>query len=197
MLTTLLKTLYKAFVLPYLTYCCCVWHFCSKTVSDHLQRVQNYAMRVILKKPPRTSSCTCLQSLGWRTVYQHRCLLLLCQVKRCLLKISPSYLTSMFMTNEQFGYTSTRGRDKIHMLQPRTEFGRRTFSFKGAQIYNILPSTAVRLRPSLRLTISVFPTVYQSVSLVLLFVILVNCFCNFVFVIVICIYYVLVIVISI
>ena len=144
--TTLLKTLYKAFVLPCLTYCCCVWHFCSGTVSDHLQRVQNYAMRVVLKKPPRTSSCTCLRSLGWQTLYQHRCLLLLCQVKRCLLKISPSYLTSLFMTNEQFGYTSTRGRDKIHMLRPRTEFGRHTFSFRGAQLYNILPSTARQIK---------------------------------------------------
>ena len=115
MSTTLLKILYKAFVLPYLTYCCCVWHFCSKTVSDRLQRVQNYAMRVILKKPPRTSSSTCLQSLGWQTLYHHRCLLLLCQVKRCLLKISPSYLTSLFLTNEQFGYTCTRGRDKIYI----------------------------------------------------------------------------------
>ena len=102
MSTTLLKTLYRAFVLPYLTYCCCVWHFCSKTVSDHLQRVQNYAMRVILKKPPRTSSSACLQSLGWQTLYQHCRLLLLCQVKRYLLKIYPSYLTSMFLTNEQF-----------------------------------------------------------------------------------------------
>ena len=144
--TTLLKILYKTFVLPYLTYCCCVWHFCSKTVSDRLQRVQNYAMRVILKKPPRTSSSTCLQSLGWQTLYHHRCLLLLCQVKRCLLKISPSYLTSLFLTNEQFGYTCTRGRDKIHISRPRTEFGRRTFSFKGAQLYNTLPSTARQIK---------------------------------------------------
>ena len=146
MSTTLLKILYKAFVLPYLTYCCCVWHFCSKTVSDRLQRVQNYAMRVILKKPPRTSSSICLQSLGWQTLYHHRCLLLLCQVKRCLLKISPSYLTSLFLTNEQFGYTCTRGRDKIHISRPRTEFGRRTFSFKGAQLYNTLPSTARQIK---------------------------------------------------
>ena len=29
-----LITLYNAFVLPYLTYCCVVWHFCSKTSSD-------------------------------------------------------------------------------------------------------------------------------------------------------------------
>ena len=54
----------------------------------------------------------------------------------------------------------------------------------------------VRLRPFLRLNISVFLTVYQSVSLVLLFVILVNFFV-ILFVVVICIYFVFVIVISI
>ena len=43
--SNVLVTLYNAFVLPYLTYCCVVWHFCSKTSSDNLQRVQNYVMR--------------------------------------------------------------------------------------------------------------------------------------------------------
>ena len=47
------------------------------------------------------------------------------------------------MTNEQFGYTSTRGRDKIHMLQPKTELGSRTFLFKGAQLYT---STACQIK---------------------------------------------------
>ena len=51
----ILTTLYNAFVLPYLTYCCVVWHFCSKSLTDNLQRVQNYAMRLILKQPPRTT----------------------------------------------------------------------------------------------------------------------------------------------
>ena len=62
--SNVLVTLYSAFVLPYLTYCCVVWHFCSKTSSDNLQRVQNYAMRVILRKPPRTSSQYCLNLLN-------------------------------------------------------------------------------------------------------------------------------------
>ena len=69
----------------------------------------------------------------------------MCQVKR-LLKISPSYLTSLLLTNEQFGCTCTRGRDKIHILQPETESGRHTFSFKGAQLYNTLPSTARQIK---------------------------------------------------
>ena len=34
--SNILITLYNAFVLPYLTYCCVVWHFCSKSLSDNL-----------------------------------------------------------------------------------------------------------------------------------------------------------------
>ena len=54
--TSVLIALYNAFVLPYFTYCCVVWHFCTTIMSNNLQRVQNYAMRIVLKKPPRTSS---------------------------------------------------------------------------------------------------------------------------------------------
>ena len=72
------------------------------------------------------------------------------------------------MTNEQFGYTSTRGRDKIHMLQPKTELGSRTFSFKGAQLYT---STAHQIKTLPALNVSVFPMVYHSVSLLLLLLI--------------------------
>ena len=62
----ILITLYNAFILPYLTYCCLVWHFCPQTVSDNLQCVQNYAMRLILKLPSRTSSgCSYLRLLNW------------------------------------------------------------------------------------------------------------------------------------
>ena len=75
--TRVLIALYNAFVLPHFTYCCVVWHFCSKTASTNLQRVQNYAMRIILKKPPRTSSDVYLSLLGWLTLYQHCCMNLL------------------------------------------------------------------------------------------------------------------------
>ena len=30
----------------------CQWHFCSKTLSTNLQRVQNYAMKIKLRDHP-------------------------------------------------------------------------------------------------------------------------------------------------
>ena len=135
--TTLLKTLYKAFVLPYLTYCCCVWRFCSVKPSSAFSKRCHKGHFEATSKNKQQYLLTIFGVVDFISV---------CKVKQCLLQISPSYLTSLFLTNEQFGYTCTQGRDKNHILQPRTEFGRRTFSFKGSQLYNTLPSTAHQIK---------------------------------------------------
>ena len=137
--TTVLLSLYNAFVLPHLTYCCMVWHFCSNTLSDNLQRVQNFAMRIILKKPARTSSNFCLTLLGWSSLFQRRCIALLWQVHKCFLHLAPAYLCSKFLTNNQFGYSHTRGSENFHLISPKTSFGRNSLTFRGAAFYNSLP----------------------------------------------------------
>ena len=47
---------------------------------------------------------------------------------RCLLHLAPTYLASMFLTNKAFGYSytivATRDSDKIHLMHPKTEFGK-------------------------------------------------------------------------
>ena len=46
------KMLYLSLVLPYLDYCSTVWHSsCSQALSNSVEQVQNYAMRVILHQP--------------------------------------------------------------------------------------------------------------------------------------------------
>ena len=92
-----LLLLYNALVLPHLHYCSVVWHSCSKTISDKVERVQNYAMRVILQRPPRSSSEALRNVLGWATL--HRCeFTMLLQVRRCLRKEAPAYLCDKFVT---------------------------------------------------------------------------------------------------
>ena len=76
-------------------------------MSNNLQRVQNYAMRIVLKNPPRTSSDLCRNLLGWLTLFQYRCITLLWQVHKCFLYLAPAYLSSKFKTNEEFGYHHT------------------------------------------------------------------------------------------
>ena len=50
------KMHYQAFVIPHLDYCSVVWHSCGATLTQKIERVQNYALRMILNKPHRTGS---------------------------------------------------------------------------------------------------------------------------------------------
>ena len=120
--TKVLISLYNAFVLSHLTDCCVVWHFCSSTLTNNLQRVQNYAMRIILKRTARTSSEFCLRHLGWLTLFHHHCIALLWQVHKCYLHLAPTYLSSKFITNCQFGYSHTHGSENFHLSSPKSSY---------------------------------------------------------------------------
>ncbi len=84
------KLLFNSRVRPHLDYCSVVWHSCNFSTSQRLERVQNYSMRVILGKPPRTPSSSLRQQLNWSTLYQRRHTHMLNQVHRCALNLAPS-----------------------------------------------------------------------------------------------------------
>ena len=134
-------------VLPHLDYCSTVWHTCNQTLSQSLERSQNYAMRVILNQPPRTRSASLRDQLHWTTLHQRRHNQMLCQVHRCLLRQAPVYLTSKFVRNSYL-YSSTRGANKLHIPYPRTNKFRLSFEYQGAYHYNQLPQD-VRSKQSL------------------------------------------------
>ena len=58
----ILLKIYKTTNLPIWDYGCIVWGFCSKKNSDFLERLQNKAMRIIL----RTNHLACTQSMTKR-----------------------------------------------------------------------------------------------------------------------------------
>ena len=50
------RLLYQAFVLAHVDYYSVVWNHCGVTLRDCVERIQKYALRIIHRKPPRTSS---------------------------------------------------------------------------------------------------------------------------------------------
>ena len=132
------KLLFNCLVRPHLDYCSVVWHSCKPTISQRIERIQNYGMRIILNKPPRTSSSTLREQLGWTTLHKRRHMFMLAQVHKCLLNQAPAYLADKFRLNSTM-YSTTRGASNIHLKQPNTEHFRSTFEFQGALHYNHLP----------------------------------------------------------
>ena len=92
------KLLYTSLILPYMDYCSVVWNSWSRTLHN-IERVQNYAMRLILNKPPLTRSEPLRHFLHWFTLKERRDKSTLIQVHRCISGVAPAYLSSKFQTN--------------------------------------------------------------------------------------------------
>ena len=94
------------------------WHLCGKTISDRVEHVQNYAVCVILKKPPRTSTETLRKldytatKVPWSTKYTI--------VFKS--RLHPYLCSKFIITNFEFGYRGTRGANKVHLLRRNTSF---------------------------------------------------------------------------
>ena len=90
--TDQLNTIYKALVLPRLSYCNVVWGNCN----DKIERLQEGAGRAILKVPVRTPSCILLDKLDWTMLSERRRKTLHIAVYKCLAKLVPQGLKRYF-----------------------------------------------------------------------------------------------------
>ena len=79
-------------------------------------------------------------------LFQQRCLFVAYQIHKCVLKLAPAYLSSKFFSNSTFGYNCTRGRDKLHLIRPMTDFGKNSLQFNGVQLYNSSPGSIRMLK---------------------------------------------------
>ena len=70
--TKLLLRIYKQTILPVIDYGCIVWHECNNSLSDKLERLQNKAMRVILRANRTTSTQYMRKTIGLLTLYNRR-----------------------------------------------------------------------------------------------------------------------------
>ena len=142
------RKVYNALVLPHLDYCSVVWQECTKELQQKVERIQNYGMRLILSKPPRTPSAELRTALGWTPLTERRRLSRLALVHRCVHKKCPEYMKDMLVSNETVGCRMTRGFKKLHLFRVNTELFRRSFTFRGSQDWNSLPENIRNIHPA-------------------------------------------------
>ncbi len=108
-----------------------VWYV-GFNLSLLVERVQNYAARVILDKPPWTRSEELRTSLHWQTLEERRCFRIARLTYKILHKQSPSYLFEKFRLNSDIRREGERNADTI--------FVERTYSgwFNNSKAWNSL-----------------------------------------------------------
>ena len=132
--------LYNTLVLPLFDYGNIVYSNCGATLMQRLQRLQNKGARLILGCPPRTHSCDMLSELQWLTVKQRADLHLACMVYKCMQQTVPDYLQNIFSHMHSVHRYSTRAstNNDLVLPKPNTNQLKRTFKYRGAQIWNSL-----------------------------------------------------------
>ena len=120
-----------------------------KPCLQRLHILLNRAGRTILKVPSRTSASVVRNELGWKTLEERRAVHINTMVFKCLTGTVPSYLSSVFVPVSELHRRQTRNSTvgNVTLLPPRTESGRRTFNFRGAQAWNNLPHNLKSLQP--------------------------------------------------
>ena len=93
--STATATLVSAFVLSRIDYCSSLLFGSTHDVTSHLQRIQDYAARVILRLPMSSSITIHLKSLRWLPVKVRSTYKIACLCYHCHISTAPSYVTDM------------------------------------------------------------------------------------------------------
>lgn len=137
----ILLRIYKQTILPVIDYGCIIWHESNKSLSDKLEKLQNQAMRVILKANRTTCTQHMRNSLGLLTLYNRRRFLRFIYIFKIVNKQNcPKQLEGYFTSRNELHGRALRNSGIIDLPQAKTLSGRRTFKHAGASDWNSLPT---------------------------------------------------------
>ena len=130
-----LSLIIKALIFGRLFYCSSVW---GNTSSENISKLQ-LIWRIILgiKKFDHVSAAR--KSLGWLSIRQKLQLNTVTMVQKCRTHQAPPYLCNLFHDRFSVSGRSTRNMSQLNLPKCRLSTGQRSFAFRGAKEYNLLP----------------------------------------------------------
>ena len=150
--STATATLVSAFVLSRIDYCNSQLFGSTHELTPHLQRIQNYSARVILRLPKSSSITTHLKSFLWlpvevRSTFKIACLCYHCHSSTALSDVADMLhiILSHTRITRSSSYTMPLLNRPAHS---KAILGDRSFSFASSSVWNSIPND-VRCAPSL------------------------------------------------
>ena len=147
--STAIATLVSAFVLSRID---SLLFGSTHDVTSHLQRIQNYAARVILRLPKSCSITMHLKSLHWLPVKVRSTYKIACLCYHCHSSTAPSHVTDMLYKKPLHTCNTRSSSCTMPLLNrpahSKATLGDRSFSFASSSVWNSIPND-VRCAPSL------------------------------------------------
>ena len=133
----------QSLVISQLDYCSSLLYGVPNTSLTKLQRVQNFAAKLILNKTKYDSSTACLKELHWLPIKYRILFRLLCVCFKCVHGQAPSELVGYFKVRQSSRYNLRASSGSVSFVVPKTNsvtFGDRAFSVAGPLEWNRLPN---------------------------------------------------------
>ena len=126
-----LERVINALVFSKLYYCSPVWSNTSKKNISKLQKVQNFACKIITGKRKNDHITPALRELRWLPVTSF--------LKYTLGVLAPSYLCHRFKTRDCVHDRNTRYKNNLDIPAYKSASGQRTFLYCAMSFWNSLP----------------------------------------------------------
>ena len=145
-------TLASAFVLSGFDYGNSPLFGSTHDVTSHLQRIQNYAARVILRLPKSSNMTSYLKSIHWLHVKVRSTSKIACLCYHCHSSTAPSYVADMLQKMPSHTRNTHSCSYIMHLLNrpahSKATLVDRSFSFASSSVWNSIPND-VGCAPSL------------------------------------------------
>lgn len=135
------KTVYNTIVLPHFQYCSTVYFTCTKEQIQKMQKIQNRAMRIILKCDYLTPRDFMLKALNWLSIHQQIKYNVLVFIYKTLKGHLPKYLSENLTHTSNIHDRNTRQNDNDILRLPnfKLESSRKNIFYYGIKLYNEMP----------------------------------------------------------
>ena len=155
--STATTTFVSAFVWSRIDYCNSLLFGSTHDVTSNLQRIQNYAARVILRLPKSSSIAIHFKSLHWLPVKARSTNKIACLCYHCHSSTGPTYVTDMLHRKPLHTRNTRSSSNTMPLLNrpahSKATLGDRSFTFASSSVWNSIPNDA-RCAPSLSSSMS-------------------------------------------
>jgi len=136
-----LKTLYYAFIHPYLSYCIDIWGQCNDSLFQSVFRLQKKAIRLLTCSSRHAHTAALFNSLEILTLKNIYIASMAVFMFKFHLRQLPPVIDELFISNSQIHTINTRQRNLLHCPLVRSKFSAKSIRFRGTLIWNQIPNT--------------------------------------------------------
>lgn len=129
---------YKTIISPHFDYCSTVLLLANDSQIDRLQKLQNWALRIILNADRRTHIHAMLSKLSLLDIKQRVYFNVLITVFKAVHNLLPPYLSQHFKFTGEIQPYNLRGNNRLRQPNYKTASSQNSFLYKGAGVYNEL-----------------------------------------------------------